>query len=74
MLQPLPKNAEGYDMGCGSGRWAQFVADKVHTLNCVDPSEKALNVAKKNLLEFPNVNFYNASVNAIFIFCKNWKI
>ncbi len=59
----LKEDAQGFDMGCGSGRWAQFVADKVHTLNCVDPSEKALNVAKKNLLEFQNVNFYNASVN-----------
>ena len=29
-------------MGCGSGRWAQFVADKVHILNCIDPSEKLL--------------------------------
>ena len=59
----LKEDAQGFDMGCGSGRWAQFVADKVHTLKCVDPSEKALNVAKKNLLEFQNVNFYNASVN-----------
>ena len=50
-------------MGCGSGRWAKFVADKVHILNCIDPSEKALNVAKKNLSKFSNVNFYNASIN-----------
>ena len=45
----LKEDAQGFDMGCGSGRWAQFVADKVHKLNCIDPSEKALNVAKKNL-------------------------
>ena len=23
------KDAEGFDMGCGSGRWAKFVASKV---------------------------------------------
>ena len=59
----LKEGAEGFDMGCGSGRWAKFVADKVHILNCIDPSEKALNVAKKNLSKFSNVNFYNASIN-----------
>ena len=33
-------------MGCGSGRWAQFVAPRVKKLFCIDPSE-AINVAKK---------------------------
>ena len=32
----LPKDAVGFDMGCGTGRWAQFVAPKVKTLNCVE--------------------------------------
>jgi SAM-dependent methyltransferase len=59
----LPKNAEGYDMGCGSGRWAQFVAPRVHKINCIDPSAKALNVARKNLAAFSNTNFVNASVD-----------
>lgn len=53
----LPKNAVGFDMGCGSGRWAKFVAPKVHTLNCVEPSN-AINVAKNNLSTHENVNFY----------------
>ena len=48
----LKEDAQGFDMGCGSGRWAKFVAEKVHTLNCIDPSEKALSVAKKNLSSF----------------------
>ena len=34
----LPANAEGFDMGCGSGRWARFVAPRVGRLNCIDPS------------------------------------
>ena len=42
----LPKDAIGFDMGCGSGRWAKFVASKVHTLNCIEPSN-AIDVAKK---------------------------
>ena len=50
----LPKDAVGFDMGCGTGRWAQFVAPKVKTLNCVEPSE-AINAAKKNLINYKNV-------------------
>lgn len=59
----LPSNAEGFDMGCGSGRWAKFVANKVYLLNCIDPSKKALSVAKQNLSTYSNINFYNASVS-----------
>ena len=28
----LPENSSGFDMGCGSGRWAQFVAPRVKKL------------------------------------------
>ena len=52
----LPKDAVGFDMGCGTGRWAQFVAPKVKTLNCVEPSD-AIKVAKKNLINNKNVTF-----------------
>lgn len=62
-FEELSSDAEGFDMGCGSGRWAKFVADKVELLNCIDPSEKAINVAKKNLSGFSNINFLQASVN-----------
>lgn len=34
----LPKNAEGFDLGCGSGRWAKLVAPRVGRLHCIDPS------------------------------------
>ncbi|MDA8792870.1 class I SAM-dependent methyltransferase [Bacteriovoracaceae bacterium] len=57
----LPSNAQGFDMGCGSGRWAKFVAPKVAKLNCIDPS-KAIEVAKKNLTQFENINYIQASV------------
>lgn len=59
----LSKNVEGFDMGCGSGRWAKIVAPNVKRLNCLDPSPKALKVAKNNLKKDKNVFFYNKSVN-----------
>jgi len=61
-MDELHENSIGFDMGCGSGRWAQFIANRVGTLNCIDPSSQALEVAKKNLSEFSNINFINASV------------
>ena len=59
----LPDNSEGFDMGCGSGRWARFVAPRVGILNCIDPSSKALTVAKNNLNKFKNINFFEGSVS-----------
>jgi SAM-dependent methyltransferase len=58
----LRSNAQGFDMGCGSGRWARWVAPRVGRLNCIDPSD-AINVARKNLASFQNVNFFRASVD-----------
>ena len=42
----LSTNSEGFDMGCGSGRWAKFIAPKIGLLHCIDPST-AIDVAKK---------------------------
>lgn len=61
----LPPDAEGFDMGCGSGRWAKMVAPRVGYLNCVDPSDGALTVAKRNLSAYQNVRFLNASANDV---------
>ena len=47
-LKKLSKLSEGFDMGCGSGRWAKFIAPKVRVLHCIDPS-RAIQVAKKKL-------------------------
>jgi SAM-dependent methyltransferase len=58
----LPDEAEGVDMGCGSGRWARFVAPHVGRLHCVDPSE-AIIIAQKNLSKFSNVVFHRASLD-----------
>ncbi|MGV0953517.1 MAG: class I SAM-dependent methyltransferase [Fluviibacter sp.] len=59
----LNPGAEGFDMGCGSGRWARFVAPRVGCLNCVDPSS-AIDVARTKLAEFDNVEFHQASVDS----------
>lgn len=61
----ITSNATGFDLGCGSGRWAKEVAPKVASLYCIDASSSALNVAKENLKHLPNVNFFHASVDSI---------
>ena len=60
----LPKNAIGFDLGCGSGRWAKLIAPRVGKLHCIDPSV-AINVARKNLLNQKNCEFHNVGVDDI---------
>ena len=60
--QDIPENAIGFDMGCGSGRWAKLVAPKVGELHCIDPSS-AIEIAKKNLKDNLNCKFYNVGVD-----------
>ncbi len=61
----IGKKASGFDMGCGSGRWARFVAPAVGRLHCIDPSEKALAVARAKLAGQDNAVFHCASVDAV---------
>lgn len=58
----IPDSATGFDMGCGSGRWAKIMASKVGRLHCIDPSS-ALDVAKRALRDQGNVTFHQASVD-----------
>ena len=60
----LPASARGFDLGCGSGRWARHVASRVGHLHCIDPSA-AIEVARRNLAEFDNVTFARADADAI---------
>jgi len=55
--------SEGFDMGCGTGRWAKFVAPQVGLLNCIEPSS-AISVAKENLSEFANVRFLHETTES----------
>lgn len=57
----IPKEASGFDMGCGSGRWAKLLAPKVGTLHCIDPSS-ALEIAKRNLSNESNCIFHAKGV------------
>ena len=59
--ETLAADAEGFDMGCGSGRWARFVAPRVGLLHCIDPSS-ALDVARRSLAYQSNVHFHQSSV------------
>lgn len=61
----LPADAAGFDLGCGSGRWASLVAPRVGTLHCIDAADAALNVAREKLAGQGDVQFHNASVDAI---------
>lgn len=58
----ISEKSVGFDMGCGSGRWAKLIASRVGTLHCVDPSS-ALLIAKKKLSNFNNCIFHSSSVD-----------
>lgn len=59
----LNSESIGFDLGCGSGRWSKYIAEKVGKIICIDASEDSINVAKKNLKEFKNCEFHVASVD-----------
>jgi SAM-dependent methyltransferase len=61
----LPRNAVGFDAGCGSGRWAALVAPRVGRLHCIDASDGALSVAQKSLAGLSNVDFHTAPLDAM---------
>jgi len=60
----LNPDAVGFDLGCGSGRWAKLVSPRVGRLHCIDPSS-ALEVAKRNLADNLNCEFHSANVDDI---------
>ena len=64
-FEALPEGAVGFDLGCGSGRWAKVMAGRVGKLHCIDASAEALKVAEKNLTGLENTEFHHASVAEI---------
>lgn len=62
-LSNLSKTSEGFDMGCGSGRWAKFIAPKVGLLHCIDPS-KSIKIAEKKLIKFDNIKYHQKSLDS----------
>jgi ubiquinone/menaquinone biosynthesis C-methylase UbiE len=61
-LEDFNKTTEAFDMGCGSGRWANFLAPYVGKLNCIDPSD-AIEVSKINLSHHKNIQFIKGYVD-----------
>lgn len=61
----LSAESVGFDLGCGSGRWAKMVAPRVGKLHLIDASADALEVAKRNLQSADNCEFHHAGVEEI---------
>lgn len=61
----LPPEPRGFDLGCGSGRWARFVAPRVGHLVCLDASSEALGVARRNLAAAPNCDFVLGDASSV---------
>lgn len=59
--------AKGMEIGCGTGRFAQFVVPHVKHLTLIDPSEHAIRAARKTLSDFDNCTFVNAPLSALDI-------
>lgn len=62
----IGKDSKGFDLGCGSGRWAELVAPKVGELYCIDPSS-AIEIAKHNLDHLNNCIYQKESVDSMKI-------
>lgn len=58
----LPQDAKGFDAGSGTGRWALLAAEKLGHLHCIDASDQAMNVAKRNLQNHQNCSFHVCSI------------
>lgn len=51
----LPAGAMGFDLGCGTGRWARLAAERTGAIVCLDASVDALRVARRNAPQCPVV-------------------
>ena len=58
-------NGTGMDFGCGTGRWAKFVSEKVNILICIDASSKAINVTKRNIADKKNCYVIQGMIDSL---------
>ena len=64
LCDKLPMNVIDFEMGCGSGRWAKLLAQRVGHFHCIDP-QSYLKVAKLALSTTTNMSFHRATVDDI---------
>ncbi|MFN0033403.1 MAG: class I SAM-dependent methyltransferase [Flavobacteriales bacterium] len=60
----LNQNTTVLDVGCGSGRWSYFIADKVKNIEAIDPSDAVYSAAQL-LASKRNVRVTHASTDTI---------
>lgn len=60
----LNSSSKVMDLGCGSGRWTKYMADKAGFIEAVDPSEAVFSAAAV-YGDLPNVRFSQAGVDTI---------
>lgn len=60
----LPAHARALDLGCGGGRWSQYVASRCAFVEAVDPSEAVL-AAHSVTVDLANVRVTQASVDTL---------
>lgn len=63
----IKPNSTVIDVGCGTGRFSFFVADKVSKVTGIDLSKKNIDKAKENLTKFPNdkLSFHHSALSDI---------
>lgn len=61
----LLPDATGFDMGTGTGRWARLVSPRLGTLDVIDASQEALEVARENLAACDNVRYHHATTDSV---------
>lgn len=63
ILPQLNMNSDSnvIDIGCGIGRWADALANKVHSYVGIDFSESMIHLASRRFESYDNVQFYVSS-------------
>lgn len=60
-IAKLPQNAIILELGCGPGKATTAFAEKGFSMICLEPSQAASEIAKRNCANYPNVEIVNTS-------------